>query len=190
MTALVCAYAAPHMVVAQVDTQARPFVYTPLELGSFPYIGPLVLSGRTDISLLVNGTYKLLLAVVSMYAVGSIVFYGITYMVSAGSSAVKTTEALDGVRAAVYGLLLLLGAWIILNTINPELVSPRLNFAVNQSQKTTQNKPTSNGQVANTQQSSWQTGPSCDAIGMGESDRSQCPSPRPSGGGLCCVPAQ
>jgi len=54
-------------------------------------------------------------------ALGVIVYGGILYTASAGNSSVKG-EAKEWIKAAVYGLLLLIGAYLILNTINPTIL--------------------------------------------------------------------
>ncbi len=94
-------------------------IYTPLEpltttLGGFETGKP------GDFSNLVNGVYKLLIGLGAILAVVTIVIYGILYM----TSEVANTKAMAKTRllGVVYGLLILLGAWIILNTINPQLV--------------------------------------------------------------------
>ncbi len=57
----------------------------------------------------------------SLLALGVIVYGGILYTYSAGRPSVKA-DAADRIRHAIYGLLLLLSAWLILDIINPALV--------------------------------------------------------------------
>ncbi|MCL4405457.1 MAG: hypothetical protein M1361_00680 [Patescibacteria group bacterium] len=54
-------------------------------------------------------------------AVGIIVYGGILYTLSAGSES-RRVDAIEWIKAAIYGLLILLASYIILNTINPALV--------------------------------------------------------------------
>lgn len=177
--------------------------FIPLELGSFPLIGPALSGGNINFSAIVNSSVKLLLALLAIATVASIVFYGIQYMVTGAGVEIKK-NSLAHVTNAFYGLLLLIVAFILLNTINPELVTPGLaiyNNAVNtNSQSTTVNSRTvSAGQAAwfydgctqrNTDNSCTTAGePSCDKLGFGEADPTQCAGTPQSVGGkttLCC----
>lgn len=62
------------------------------------------------------------LAVGGVLAFGLIVWGGLLYITSAGNPS-QQSNARAWIGSAVLGLLLLLGAYIILNTINPELVA-------------------------------------------------------------------
>lgn len=57
----------------------------------------------------------------SVVALGVIVYGGILYTASAGNESRKS-EAKEWMKAAVYGMILLFSAYLILNTINPALV--------------------------------------------------------------------
>ncbi len=179
----------PYVANAQItaDTaQEGTFQFVPLELGSFPLIGPALRNGSIDFSALVNSGYKLILAILAMITVGSIVFYGIQYMVTGGIEIKK--NALKHATNAFYGLLLLVFAFILLNTINPELVKPgALLYNATVRGNAAINAPTSNNRVINTNQASWQTGSSCETKNMVEADPTQCPG-NPTGNNLCCSP--
>ena len=66
--------------------------------------------------------YQFGLGFVGILAVGMIVAGAILYAISAGKPD-KQGEAKDMITSALWGMLLLLGAYLILNTINPRLVS-------------------------------------------------------------------
>src|SRR3989338_8016016 len=103
--------------------------YTPLE----PIPG-LPQSGN-DFAGFLNGMFKLLFTIGGMIAVASLVYGGITYMVS--EIVGKIEWAKRQMRAALWGLALLVAAWLILYTINPDLITFKLNV-----QSITTNTPT------------------------------------------------
>ncbi len=74
--------------------------------------------------------YQFGLMIVGFAAFAMIVYGGILYVFAAGDIT-KTSDAKDTITNAIYGLILFLGAYIILYTINPELVNlknPQLEF--------------------------------------------------------------
>lgn len=68
--------------------------------------------------------YQFGLMIVGLIAFASIVFGALRYILSAGNLA-SIDEAKDQIKQAVLGVVLLLGAYLILYTINPTLVSLR-----------------------------------------------------------------
>ena len=68
--------------------------------------------------------YQFGLMIVGLFAFGGIVYGSFKYILSAGSMA-DQSDAKDQITQAVIGLTLLLGAYTILYTINPRLVSLR-----------------------------------------------------------------
>lgn len=77
-----------------------------------------------DIAQYVSGLYTYALGIVGVVALGAIIFWGVAYTLAAGNAS-KKQDAIDGITQAIYGVLLLLGAYLILYTINPALVSLR-----------------------------------------------------------------
>ncbi len=74
--------------------------------------------------------YQFGLMIVGFAAFAMIVYGGILYVFAAGDIT-KTSDAKDTITNAIYGLILFLGAYLILYTINPELVNlrnPQLEF--------------------------------------------------------------
>jgi hypothetical protein len=65
--------------------------------------------------------YNLALALGGLAAIGIIIFAGVLYITSAGNVS-RTREARGWIGNAVIGLILLFGSYLILNTINPQLV--------------------------------------------------------------------
>lgn len=74
-----------------------------------------------------NNIYKFAVGIAGLLALGMIVAGGVYYTVSAGSSD-KQKEAKDMITSALLGVGLLLGSYLILKTINPQIVTLDLNF--------------------------------------------------------------
>src|SRR3990167_659695 len=70
---------------------------------------------------LIGKFYTYALAVVGVAALGAIIYGGILHTVSSGNAS-QQTEARAWIWGAVMGVMLLLGAYLLLNTLNPELV--------------------------------------------------------------------
>ncbi len=68
--------------------------------------------------------YQFGLMIVGLFAFGGIIYGALKYILSAGSMA-DQSDARDQITQAVVGLLILLGAYTLLYTINPRLVSLR-----------------------------------------------------------------
>ncbi len=86
---------------------------------------------NTNIGDLVGKFYKYALALVGVTALGAIIYGGIKYAVSAGNPSAQS-DAIQWITGAVWGLVLLLGANLLLRTINPKLTSleePKLDGA-------------------------------------------------------------
>jgi hypothetical protein len=73
----------------------------------------------------VAGFYNFALMIGGVLAFGAIVYGGILYAASAGNPG-KQSEGKEWVKSALLGLLLLAGAYLILYTINPNLVNLNL----------------------------------------------------------------
>ncbi|MEK7613331.1 MAG: pilin [Patescibacteria group bacterium] len=104
------------------------FLFIPLSLsaaGSGDFV-PLVSLPTLDtgstvtIAQYVNSVFVLVIILAAMLAVLRIVTGGFKYMIEESISA--KGEARLVIQGAVIGLLLLLGSWIILTTINPQIV--------------------------------------------------------------------
>ncbi len=92
--------------------------YTPLEPLPLP---AGIQSGQATFGAILDSFFSLSIAAGGMLAVGMLVWYGITYMLSeAVNMKASARRHLEGV---FWGLLLLIGSWLILNTINPQLVN-------------------------------------------------------------------
>ncbi len=76
----------------------------------------------TDISDYIKALYLFGLAIVGVIAMLFIIIGGIRYMTAAGNEA-EISEAKGQITSAILGLVLVLTSWLILHTINPELVS-------------------------------------------------------------------
>lgn len=70
---------------------------------------------------MVGKIYTYALSIAGALATIRVVYGGILYVISAGNSS-KQTDARDIITSAVWGLVLLAGAYLLLNAINPTIV--------------------------------------------------------------------
>lgn len=77
--------------------------------------------GRT-LAWYVSQIYLFAFGIVGLLALGSIIFHALLYTMSAGNAS-KMSDAMGGIRDALWGLVLLIFAYLILWTINPSLVT-------------------------------------------------------------------
>ena len=90
--------------------------------GEHPVVFDLTVSDSTNITEYINRLYISAVAIAGITAVVMIVIGSIYYVVSGGSQD-KQREGKDIITSAIWGVVLLLGAYTILNTVNPELVT-------------------------------------------------------------------
>lgn len=86
---------------------------------TFPKIGPI--RPPKNVVELVNYLYRIVLAVSGIIAVGQLLYAGVVWTTSQGNPA-KIKEAKDRIFGTFLGLLVLLITYLLLYTINPELV--------------------------------------------------------------------
>ncbi len=110
------------MVVPIAHAQSNNLGYTPLE----PIPGLTTdLTNGNNLPSIINAIFKILITIGALFAVLMLTVGGIQYMVSA-SAEMKAT-GIDKAKAALWGIVLLAASWLILYTINPNL----LNFSLN-----------------------------------------------------------
>ena len=123
ITLLSLSLAAPLFAVADAGDAGgisnQNMTYVPLE--PLPGGVNLYQTGSVNLGLLLNEILKILVIAGAFMAVGSMVFWGIMYMTSEVPG-VKS-NAKGRVTRVLWGMLLLLGAWLILYTINPQLLN-------------------------------------------------------------------
>ncbi len=68
-----------------------------------------------------SGLYNFLISVVGILAMAVIIYGGMRYLTSAGNPS-SVEEAKDAITSAVTGLILALVSWLILSTINPDIL--------------------------------------------------------------------
>jgi hypothetical protein len=78
----------------------------------------------TNVTGMVKYFYEWGIALGGLVAFISLVIGGFQYLTSMGEPA-RIREAKDRIYSAFFGLILLLGSWLILNTINPQLTTLR-----------------------------------------------------------------
>jgi|GEM_PF-2599593 len=70
----------------------------------------------------IQGIYNYILGIVAALAIAFVVWGGVKWLTASGDSS-RVTSARTTITNALVGLVLALGSWFILNTINPSLVS-------------------------------------------------------------------
>jgi len=98
------------------------------------YQYPWCEEGQSSPAGLIGQFYKIALGLVGACALGVLIYGAILWTLSGGVSSKQ--DALEWIKGAVWGLALLLAAYLILYTINPDLVnlgksSSELNNLVN-----------------------------------------------------------
>ena len=78
------------------------------------------LEGRDPLVLFVLYFYTFSVSVVGIAALGAIIIAGLK-LLSSGANPGARSDAKSRLQAAILGIVILLGSWIILNVINPEL---------------------------------------------------------------------
>jgi len=88
-------------------------------------------TGKTNLTDLISTFYNIALGLVGVAALGAIIYGGILWTVSKSPSG--SQEAKDWISGAIWGLLLLLGAYLLFNTIGiikkGQLVEPSMSEA-------------------------------------------------------------
>ncbi len=82
--------------------------------------------GKEAIGECISQVYTVSLSLVGIVAFVQIVYGGFMLLTAAGNTS-KTGQAMDKIKNAVLGIVLLFSSYLILNTINPDLVN--FNFA-------------------------------------------------------------
>jgi len=93
--------------------------YSPLE----PIPG-VTTDAIADFPSMIKAVFRIAFSIGSLLAVAMLVIGGIEYMVS--DVVTLKAEGIRRARAAMWGMLLLAGSWLILNTINPNLLDFKL----------------------------------------------------------------
>ena len=81
----------------------------------------------TDINGLINFAFYVMIAVAVVLAIFGVIRGGYVYL-SSGDSGSNKSRAKRILQASVGGLLLALGGWLILNTINPQILDSKISF--------------------------------------------------------------
>jgi len=82
---------------------------------------------RGDLGEYIGGVYKFFVGIAGIVAVVMISLGGFIWLFSGGSPD-KISKAKELILGAIFGLLLALGSYLILYTINPELINLKLNI--------------------------------------------------------------
>ncbi len=104
-----------------------PGTVAPMDTGSYTLLAPLPqlpatldVTGTTALGNYLNIMIKIFIGICAVLAVIMILMGGIEYM---SSELISSKEhGKESIRNAIFGLILALGAWLLLNTINPNLL--------------------------------------------------------------------
>jgi type IV secretory pathway VirB2 component (pilin) len=111
----------PLIAFAQAPAAVNSDQYTLLApFGSY-------LTGSVTMKEYLKGIFQVIIGIAGILAVIMIVICGIKYMGSGDNSGARS-EAKECVWNAIFGILIALGAWLLLNTINPLLLADNLNI--------------------------------------------------------------
>ena len=89
----------------------------------YPSFGPnggFLLMLDTNLNQLIAWFYYFIVGIAGLSAFVMLVWGGVQWLTSVGSPS-KITGAKDKITSALLGLLIILGSWLILQVINPEL---------------------------------------------------------------------
>lgn len=97
-----------------------PHITLGMTINYEPLVGVPGLSGSTDMNVFFNALYALSISIAALLAVIKVVVAGVKYMLSD----VVTTKAsaISDIQNALIGLIIVVGAWVILYVINPQIV--------------------------------------------------------------------
>jgi hypothetical protein len=87
-------------------------------------VSHIILTDSTTLPKLVQYFYEWMIALGGLAAFISLIIAGFQYLTSVGNETAMR-EAKDRIQSAIFGLILLFGSWLILNTINPQLTTLR-----------------------------------------------------------------
>lgn len=108
-------------VLAQSATEYK--LLTPL-----PNVETAQGTGKATASSYISGLFNLIIGIAGVLAVIKIIFGGIKYMST--DAFMGKNEARDTIQNAIWGLILAISAWLILFTVNPNLVKFDLKIPV------------------------------------------------------------
>lgn len=112
------------IVLAGIVFLLSLFFYSNSVLAQTTYNALVTIPGippGAKVQVYLSGLYTFLISVVGIVAMGAIVIGGARYLTSAGNpSAIE--DAKYTINSAIYGLLLAITSWVIINTINPDIL--------------------------------------------------------------------
>lgn len=105
-----------------------PAISSALEL-QYPEFGQIRIELGMDLNKLIAWFYYFIVGIAGLSAFIMLVWGGVEWLTSAGNPS-RISEAKDKITSALFGLLIILGSWLILQVINPDLTTlqlPRLH---------------------------------------------------------------
>jgi len=95
-----------------------------LEL-NYPEFGGYQVELGMDLNRLIAWFYYFIVGIAGLAAFVMLVWGGVQWLTSAGNPS-KIGDAKDKINSALLGLLIILGSWLILQVINPDLITLNL----------------------------------------------------------------
>lgn len=120
--AIAAATATPLLLPTKIDTSVRSYK-AQIKIPCQGLIDGKCADPETPAGF-ISRLYQFGLMAVGLAAFGSIVYGALQYILAAGNMG-KVEDAKEIIKQAIYGIMLLLGAYVLLYTINPELVNLR-----------------------------------------------------------------
>jgi hypothetical protein len=106
-------------------------------LAPIPLTGSGAVDTKASTATYIPGLFRLMIALATGLAVIRLIYAGIIYM---STDAINGKEDAKGIiETTLWGLLLAIGAWVIINTINPKLLDFNLNITPQPIDTSTQN---------------------------------------------------
>ncbi len=87
----------------------------------YPEFGGITPSAGMEFSDLIIWLYYLIITIATAAAFGMIVYGGMEYLTSAGNES-RMTSGKEKIKAAIIGLLIIIISYLVLETINPQLL--------------------------------------------------------------------
>ena len=87
---------------------------------NYPSFGGFDLDEKQNLNEIIAWFYYFIIAIAGLAVFAMLVWGGVSWLTSAGNPT-RTSEAKDRISSALLGLLIILGSYLILRLINPEL---------------------------------------------------------------------
>ena len=98
---------------------STPIIAQGLEV-DYPKVGTKTITSETEMPEYINYIFNLAIIIGVIVSIGALIYGGFGYLTSAGDPG-KLQDAKDRIFGSLLGLIILLGSYLILNIVNPQL---------------------------------------------------------------------